>query len=150
MRRTLHIAVAIFPVMVFLRVARHYGLTDQAWMRAFVTGAALSLIIITAFVLKRARFRDLLFASGLLLVSGAIAFLADIKPMLAVYKRFQGSIFMFWYLLVRAVFAFAPGMISAFVQDPYEKAPKLAAVFTSAMFVWSFFFTIPWSRQFCL
>ena len=135
--RAISMALTFLPLFVFLRVASHYNFTDDGWMRAFITGAAISAAIIALFAVKRVPFRDLLLAFGLLLISGAIAFLADIRPVTAGYKRFQGSVFMAWYLTVRVVFALAPGFLSGFVYDPYKRATKLAAAFAAAGFLWS-------------
>ncbi len=132
-------ALTFLPLFVFLRVARRYNFTDDGWMRAFITGAVLSAAVIAIFAVKRVPFRDLLLAFGLLLISGGIAFLADIRPVVAGYKRFQGSVFMAWYLTVRVVFALAPAFLSGFVYDPYKRATKLAAAFAAAGFLWSLF-----------
>ena len=137
--RIVSAALTFLPLAVFLRVASHYNFTDDGWMRAFVTGAALSAALIALLAVKRVPFRDLLLAFGLLLISGGIAFLADIRPVIAGYKRFQGSVFMAWYLAVRVVFALSPAFLSGFVYDPFKRAPKLAAAFAAAGFFWSLF-----------
>jgi len=131
-------ALAVIPLVVFLRVARHYGLTDDAWMRAFVTGAALSLLVLALSFFRRAPLRDILLASSLLLVSGGAAFLADFRPVIDFYKRFQGSVFIAWYLGLRLLLLFYPGL-AGYVRDPYAKVPKLAAGLTAAVLVWSLF-----------
>lgn len=138
-RRRILTAVSLLPLAVFLKVARHYGGTEDAWRRAFLTGAALSGVLMAVFAARRVPFRDILLAFGLLFISGAIAFLADLRPVLAVYARFQGSVFLAWYLLVRAAFYFAPGPLSVLAFDPYKKAPGLAAVLTACVFTWSLF-----------
>ncbi|MDO8803720.1 MAG: hypothetical protein Q7R35_04765 [Elusimicrobiota bacterium] len=138
-RRRILTAISLLPLAVFLKVARHYGLTEDAWMRAFLAGAALSAALMAVFAAIRVPLRDILLALGLLFISGAAAFLADLRPVLAVYERFQGSVFLVWYLLVRAVFYFAPELLSVFAFDPYERAPGLAAALTAGVFVWSLF-----------
>ena len=138
-RRRILTAISLLPLAVFLKVARHYGGTEDAWRRAFLTGAAFSGVLIAVFAVKRVPFRDILLAFGLLFISGAIAFLADLRPVLAVYARFQGSVFLAWYLLVRAAFYLAPGPLSVFAFDPYKRAPGLAAVLTTVVFAWSLF-----------
>lgn len=138
--RAVSIPLSFLPLVVFLRVSYHYGYSDPGWLRGFLTGSALVLAIILLCAAARLRLRDMLFAAALLLFSGAIAFLADIWPMLTAYRRFQGSVFMLWYLLVRALFAFAPRLISGFVYDPYSAIPVRAAVLAAAVFAWSLFF----------
>ncbi len=136
-RRTVSISLSLLPLVVFMRVSYHYGFTDPGWMRGFLTGSGLALALILLYSAARLRLRDMLFAAALLLFSGSIAFLADIGPMLTAYRRFQGSVYMLWYLLVRAVFAFAPRLISGFVYDPYAAAPGRAAFFAVCVFAWS-------------
>lgn len=139
--RAVSISLSFLPLVVFLRVSHHYGYTDPGWMRGFLTGSALVLGILLLYAAARLRLRDMLLAAALLLFSGAIAFLADIWPMLTAYRRFQGSVFMLWYLLVRAAFAFAPGLISGFVHDPYAAIPVRAALLAAAVFAWSLVFS---------
>jgi len=128
-------------LVIFMSVAQRYGFTDAAWRRAFITGAAVVLCLLAVFAVFRVKCRDILFASALLLVSGAMAFILELAPMVAAYKRFQGSVFMLWYLLVRGVFAFAPGLIAGFVRDPYARIPVRAAVCGTAVFAWSLCFS---------
>ena len=139
--RAVTLSLSFLPLVVFLRISYHYGYTDPGWMKGFLTGSALVLLIILAHAASRLRLRDLLFAAALLLLSGAVAFLADLTPMLTAYRRFQGSVFMLWYLLVRAAFAFAPRLISGFVYDPYAAVPVRAALLAAAVFAWSLIFS---------
>ena len=139
--RAVSTSLAFLPLVVFMRVSQHYGFTDPGWMRGFLSGSALTVVLLGLFAAARARVRDILFASGLLLFSGALAFLAEIGPMLVIYKRFQGSVYMLWYLLVRALFAFSPRLIGGFVYDPYAACPGRAAVFAAAVFGWSLCFS---------
>jgi len=88
--RAVTLSLSFLPLVVFLRISYHYGYTDPGWMKGFLTGSALVLLIILAHAASRLRLRDLLFAAALLLLSGAIAFLADLTPMLTAYRRFQG------------------------------------------------------------
>jgi len=138
-RRRVLTAAFLLPLAVFLKVARHYGGTEDAWRRAFLAGTAISGVLMAVLAAKRVPFRDILLAFGLLFISGSIAFLADLRPVLAVYARFQGSVFLAWYLLVRAAFYLAPGPLSVFAFDPYKRAPGLAAVLTTVVFAWSLF-----------
>ncbi len=137
-KRNFSTALALIPLNVFMRVARHYGYTDAAWMKAFLVGAALSLAIAGISVWRRFPVRDLLFAFILLFVTGAIAFLADIDTVIYGYKGHQGTSLMVWYLLTRAWLALRPGDLARFVYDPYAKVPLAAGIFAAAIFAWSF------------
>lgn len=136
--RNLSTALALIPLNIFMRVAKHYGYTDAAWMKAFLVGAALSLAIAGVSVWRRFPVRDLLFAFVLLFVTGAIAFLADIDAVIYGYKGHQGTSLMIWYLLTRAWLALRPGDLARWVYDPYAKAPRAAGIFAAAIFAWSF------------
>lgn len=136
--RNLSTALALIPLNVFMRVAKHYGYTDAAWMKAFLVGAALSLAVAGVSVWRRFPVRDLLFAFVLLFVTGAIAFLADIDAVIYGYKGHQGTSLMIWYLLTRAWLALRPKDLAAFVYDPYVKVPLAAGLFAAAIFAWSF------------
>ncbi len=138
-RRNLTTALALIPLNIFLRVARHYGHTDDAWMRAFVTGALLALLVAGLSLWRRLPVRDLLFAFILLFVTGAIAFLAGIPTVVYGYKSFQGTALLAWYLLTRAWLSLAPGPLARFVYDPYTEVPRAAALLSAAAFVWSMF-----------
>ena len=139
-RKNFFSMLAFIPLVVFLRVARYGQFTDEAWMRAFVAGAALSALVLALYAFRRVPVRDILLASSLLLILGGAAFLAGIGPVLAVYKNFQGSVFIALYLGLRLFLLFFPGLLSGYVHDPYERAPKLAASLLAVVLAWSFFY----------
>ncbi len=132
-------ALSILPLVIFLRVAGWYGFTYAAWMRAFLAGAALASAVLFFFFLKKNPVRDILLASSLFLVSGGIAFLAGAKPVLDFYLKWQGSVFIAWYLAVRAGLLFAPGLFTGLVRDPYAKRAELAFILSPLAMAWSVF-----------
>lgn len=138
-RRNIFMLLAFIPLWVFLGVAGRGNFTDAAWRLAFETGAALSIAVLALSFLRRVPVRDVLAASSLLLIVGGLAFLADIAPVLAVYKKFQGSVFIGWYLGLRLFLLLFPGRLSGYIHDPYKTSPRLAVGLLAVVLVWSFF-----------
>lgn len=138
-RENIFTALGIIPLMVFLRVAGWYGFTDEAWMRAFVSGAALSVIVLALSAWLKVPARDAVIAASMMLISGGIAFLAGLEPVVNFYGRRQGSVFIAWYLAVRAGLALAPKLSSGLVHDPYADRPGLASGLALLALAWSLF-----------
>lgn len=131
--------LSFLPLAVFLRVASYYGHTERAWALAFYSGAAAVSCVMLFLRTRRMPSRDLLMAFVLLFFSGSLAFLMEFRPMLDLYGRFKGSVFLACYLLVRAIFYFFPRTLSGFAYDPYPRSPGLAAGLLTGAFVWSLF-----------
>lgn len=138
-RRASSFALSIVPLAVFLRVAAHLGGSDAAWFKAFLSGCAVTAAVAGVSVLARVPAGDLLPASALLLFTGALAFLPGAGAVLDIYREYQESVFLAWYLLLRIAAAAYPGAFSGWMCDPYAARPRLAVWLAAAMVAWSFF-----------
>lgn len=59
--------------------------------------------------------------------------------MLDFYSRWQGSVFIAWYLALRAGLLLAPGLFAGLVRDPYAERAGLACVLSALSLAWSVF-----------
>ncbi|OIO04016.1 MAG: hypothetical protein AUJ51_02745 [Elusimicrobia bacterium CG1_02_56_21] len=138
-RKNIYQLLGILPLLVFLRVTRWYGFTYRAWELAFLTGAALTSAVLALSAWRKVPVRDIVLASSLMLLSGGLGFLTGQSSLTGFYSRWQGSIFIAWYLAVRAGLALAPELSDGLVYDPYAVRPKLASALAVLALVWSLF-----------
>ncbi|MEW5907414.1 MAG: hypothetical protein AB1734_11665 [Elusimicrobiota bacterium] len=129
--------ISLLPLALFLRTAAWYGYTDDGWRAAFLAGAGLSGAVAAVFALLRVPANGLFVASSLMLLSGAAAFLSGLTPVVAAYKRFQGSVFLLCHVLVRAGLLLAPGLFAGWLEDPYARLARPAALSALIIFAWS-------------
>ncbi len=138
-RKNIFLLLGILPLLVFLRVAGWYGFTYRAWELAFLTGAALTSAVLALSAWRKVPVRDITLASSLMLLSGGLGFLTGTSSLTGFYCRWQGSVFIAWYLAVRAGLALAPKLSAGLVYDPYAALPKLAFGLSLLALAWSLF-----------
>ena len=131
--------LSLAPLAVFLRMAAAGGYASDAdWRPAFFAGAALCVCFAAVAYIRRRPVPDVFAASALMLLSGAAAFLAGAWPLLEVYGRLKGSVFLFYYAALRAGVLLRPALFGGWMKDDYGRLPLAAAAASAAALAWSF------------
>ncbi len=82
-----------FPIVGFMLYARFNGMTDSAWMNAFIMGGLLALIVVLMMIQKRHLMDRVFLGINFFLICGAAGFLFGIPRIIQWYSHSNGAPF---------------------------------------------------------
>ena len=86
--------LTFLPLFSFVLVARLHGMTDLAWKEAFLLSGLIFMVVIAIQLHAKVVIDRVMLGVNIFLAVGALAFLADIDPLLYYYGMYKGVAFL--------------------------------------------------------